>query len=131
MPNDKVGNAFYKLGTKIKFDVTLVNIPAHCFSNRAVARLKADFLQEIIDRDPHFLTHAFIERIFGSAKCLNIRLEAGIGQWIKAGGLTSASRNEFSLCNMSVFQFFTSYCIPNGLLFLFAYNFDSFRCKCS
>lgn len=58
MPNDKVGNAFYELGTKIKFDVTLVNIPTHCFSNRAVAGLKANFLQEFIDRDPAFL-HAY------------------------------------------------------------------------
>ena len=48
MPDDQIGDAIYKLGTEVKVDIALVNIPAHLLPDGVVAWHKANLLQELV-----------------------------------------------------------------------------------
>ena len=60
MPDDQIGNAVYQLGTEIQVDVALINIPAHGLPDGVIAWLKANLLQEFIDRDLQFIPHPLV-----------------------------------------------------------------------
>ena len=72
MPDDQIRNAVYQLGTEIQVDVALINIPAHGLSDGIITWLKANLLQELIDRDLQLIPHPLVQVIFRLSDGFNI-----------------------------------------------------------